>query len=743
MKKLLFTLLVFHFSFLILNAQWVQTNGPYGNGIIRCFAVSGNNIFGGSYSLGVFLSTNNGDTWAPTSLNNVAVLTMFANGTTIYAGTNFGAYRTTNNGQSWTFINDGLPVYGGQDVYTFALKGSNLYIGTDAGIYVSSNNGNNWNSLALTDKLVTALLVNGNNIFAGTWNNYSSDSAVMISTNNGLNWANAGLGHNNIKYLVSSGNNIFALTDVESSNLYLTTNNGQTWVQRGLSNFYLYCLAFSGTTLFAGTNEMQDNHIMRSNDYGANWISASNGLLSSSAIRSIAVNGSYLFAATEEISRNDVYRSTNNGDNWYLSNTGMCYKLVLSLASFGSNIFAGTYVGGVYYSSNNGNNWSAVNNGLPNKPIDVLASTGNYLYAGVGVIDNTGYGIFRTSDNGLNWYQTGLNDVQVTHLITNGNIIYAGGNSATTASRIFLSTDYGASWTSICSNYNDIVALAVTGSSIFAAFNTDSLYRSTNNGVNWVVVNNGIPSMYINAITTINNNILVGTGGNGIFLSTNNGNNWSPVNNGLPEAEYSSVLRFVTNGSYIFAGMGEAYQGTVKLIYLSTNNGVTWINKSQGMDTISVWVPSMLVANNYIFAGTDIQSGQGDFGTSVWRRSYNDIIGINKISELVPATYSLKQNYPNPFNPSTKIKFDIPKGVSPLGSRSSLLNPINRVGAGGMTVLKVYNILGKEISTLVNEKLQPGTYEITFNASQYPSGVYFYRLITDGYTDTKRMVLLK
>jgi hypothetical protein len=60
-----------------------------------------------------------------------------------------------------------------------------------------------------------------------------------------------------------------------------------------------------------------------------------------------------------------------------------------------------------------------------------------------------------------------------------------------------------------------------------------------------------------------------------------------------------------------------------------------------------------------------------------------------------------------------------------------------------MTVLKVYDILGKEISTLVNEKLQPGTYEVTFNASQYPSGVYFYRLITDGYNETKRMILLK
>jgi hypothetical protein len=102
----------------------------------------------------------------------------------------------------------------------------------------------------------------------------------------------------------------------------------------------------------------------------------------------------------------------------------------------------------------------------------------------------------------------------------------------------------------------------------------------------------------------------------------------------------------------------------------------------------------------------------------------------------------LSQNYPNPFNPETKIKFSVPVDSRIRGNdRGGAFG--NDKGGNGKVVLKVYDILGKEIETLVNEKLNPGTYEVTFNASQYPSGVYFYRLITGSFTDTKKMILLK
>jgi hypothetical protein len=101
----------------------------------------------------------------------------------------------------------------------------------------------------------------------------------------------------------------------------------------------------------------------------------------------------------------------------------------------------------------------------------------------------------------------------------------------------------------------------------------------------------------------------------------------------------------------------------------------------------------------------------------------SQLIGINPISSEIPIQFSLSQNYPNPFNPSTKIKFSIPSIAQ--------------------TFLYVYDILGGEIATLVNQQLQPGTYEVEWEASQYPSGVYFYTLRTTGFKETKRMVLLK
>jgi hypothetical protein len=108
-------------------------------------------------------------------------------------------------------------------------------------------------------------------------------------------------------------------------------------------------------------------------------------------------------------------------------------------------------------------------------------------------------------------------------------------------------------------------------------------------------------------------------------------------------------------------------------------------------------------------------------------------VKITKISTEIPEKYSLYQNYPNPFNPVTKIKFEIPSGLS--FPNSSIGNP--------QVLLKVYDILGKEIATLVNEKLNPGTYEVEFNGANLPSGVYFYRLIAGDYAAVKKMLLLK
>jgi hypothetical protein len=101
----------------------------------------------------------------------------------------------------------------------------------------------------------------------------------------------------------------------------------------------------------------------------------------------------------------------------------------------------------------------------------------------------------------------------------------------------------------------------------------------------------------------------------------------------------------------------------------------------------------------------------------------NTLVGLNKIASELPDKFSLSQNYPNPFNPSTKIKFQLPKL--------------------GFVKLTIFDILGEEIQVLVNQQLSPGTYEADFNSSNLPSGVYYYKIESEEFIETKKMVLIK
>jgi len=105
------------------------------------------------------------------------------------------------------------------------------------------------------------------------------------------------------------------------------------------------------------------------------------------------------------------------------------------------------------------------------------------------------------------------------------------------------------------------------------------------------------------------------------------------------------------------------------------------------------------------------------------------MIGIQNINTDIPSSYTLYQNYPNPFNPRTVIRFDIQK--SEVRSQKSEVT------------LKIFDVLGHEVTTLVNEKLSPGTYSVYWNASEYPSGIYFYKLMTGEFVETKKMIVIR
>jgi hypothetical protein len=137
---------------------------------------------------------------------------------------------------------------------------------------------------------------------------------------------------------------------------------------------------------------------------------------------------------------------------------------------------------------------------------------------------------------------------------------------------------------------------------------------------------------------------------------------------------------------------------------------------------------------NCFLTGTVSFNGQLKIGTL---KVLNSTIGIKNISDNTVPLKFLINNYPNPFNPSTKIKFSVPQVRLLFGGSSP-----NVVGVD-LVQLKVYDIMGREVQTLVNEKLNPGTYEVTFDGSALTSGVYFYRLFVNGFSETKKMLLVK
>jgi hypothetical protein len=136
--------------------------------------------------------------------------------------------------------------------------------------------------------------------------------------------------------------------------------------------------------------------------------------------------------------------------------------------------------------------------------------------------------------------------------------------------------------------------------------------------------------------------------------------------------------------------------------------------------TAAFWLDSLdasYTTTNAAFKGTDgLPVGSNNWNSKV-------VTGVNKVNNNLPNSFSLSQNYPNPFNPTTLIQYSIPK--------SSAVS------------IKIYNLLGQEVATLVNQQQKAGNYSVNFNASRLASGIYMYRIQAGSFTSTKKMTLLK
>ncbi|HEY5125488.1 MAG TPA: SBBP repeat-containing protein [Ignavibacteria bacterium] len=203
-----------------------------------------------------------------------------------------------------------------------------------------------------------------------------------------------------------------------------------------------------------------------------------------------------------------------------------------------------------------------------------------------------------------------------------------------------------------------------------------------------------------------------------------------PVNGNL---QPTMISRDKYNNIYILCGY---------YYYQPVNAGYLFIKYKSNGDSVWTFTYNSPVARNYgkafLLEGEDkiFVTGRAygnNTGYDITTLELSQTNSIRNVGNEIPANFSLYQNYPNPFNPTTKIRFEIPATLSFPHAPSG--NPYIR--------LAVFDITGREIATLVNEFLQPGSYKVTFDGSNLPSGIYFCKLQAGGFTETKKIVLLK
>lgn len=270
-----------------IQAQWTSTESP--PSLVNCITVSGTKIFAGDENTGVYLSTNNGDNWTQLNngLQNTEINTLFISGTDLFAGTDEGAYLSMDDGENWSEIFAGIP---NTNILAFAVLGSNLFVGTGEGIFLSTDNGSSWtesDSGYQFTPSATAFAVSGSNIFAGL------GFGVYLSTDNGESWnlKNPDISASSIRSLIAVGLNIFVGTSNEG--VYLSTDNGESWTEKnnGLTSEGIWDFAASGTNLFVAT----DDGVFLSTDNGSSWVSTD--FNNDTQAWTVAVSDNYLFAA--------------------------------------------------------------------------------------------------------------------------------------------------------------------------------------------------------------------------------------------------------------------------------------------------------------------------------------------------------------------------------------------------------------------------------------------------------------
>lgn len=785
--------------------SWVSSNSGLTNTSVSSLGVVGTNLFAGTAG-GLFISTNNGTNWNTSNagLGSAIVYAYASVGSKIYVGSGNGAFSSTDDGASW------FPT-GLGSVSSLAVVDTNIFAGTDNGVYLSTNNGTSW-KLVTISLFAKSLIVSGTNIFA------SLSDGIYLSTNHGVSWTriNSEL---TSSFMATNGSDLFAST---SGGLYSSTDNGMNWTDLTTNIVGTNVLSYAvvGTSLFAGTSD----GAFLSTDNGGNWVRRDSGLtrLTNERINDLIVNGNNIFAATGD----GVFLSSDRGTSWTAINSGLpyLYLYMISLAFSGNNLIAGSWPG-IFLSTNNGGSWNQLTTAPTN--VSSMATSGSNIYAGTYFL-----GLFLSTNNGASWTQpnSAFIGTTVNALVPSGTNLFAG-----TDMGAFLSTDNGTSWTGINTGLTktNILSLITDGAYLFAGTNGGGVFLSSNSGTNWIEIDTSFTTTDVTSLIAKDSFIFAGSSGAGVWkrplkevlptlvfssktitfgnvgisdslnltlkitnvssdtitfdsiytnttifnvqprkgslIETDTGSltiTFHPTNSGqfydtlhLKNNSNIPLIKIPLSGNAPFStitilptqvSFGNVKKDSTKeLLFSITNNSISVLQidslytGTKYFDVVHTLADNIIKKGDTTYASirfTPSNIGQfvdtlfvvNNSQTSLMKvllGGNGSLTNVTQLDNQIPTVYTISQNYPNPFNPATTIRFGIP----------------NR----SWVKLEIMNTLGQRIATLVNEEREVGYYETRWEPN-IASGIYFYRIETialdnpkNKFAETKKLLLLK
>ncbi len=581
---------------------------------------------------------------------------------------------------------------------------------------------------------VHALAIDGNGrIFAGSFGN-----GVYRSTDHGTTWIQliSGLTNHKVQSIcVQPSGNVFVGTD--SGGIYRSIDNGTTWTNVGLNGKAVLSIAIkSSGEIFAGVgfSGIDDGGVFRSTNNGDSWEAVNNGL-TSVVVQALAVHpAGYIFAGT---GGDGVFRSTDNGANWVQQDLAGFSVTSIAIKPNGL-IFGGTYLDGIYYSTDDGATWNDTTQSFSKCRTLAINGSGN-IFAGT---DREGF--FRSANDAACWYSMGFDNEYVRAIVVNSNGF------------VFVGTDLGIYRTTKTSNQTLAIDMVSLNFDVHVHppnpyTQSDSFYvrNVTSSPIDISSITVGDP-----AYTFTPTSATINPGDTSWFLVTFTpkiaGDHPDRINvfsdptvfpeairlNGfahLPNMRlFSSSLHFGSvnigtfkDSSYSIQNKGNDILIIDNIVLTNTDfsNVPPIINAAGALEIINNtlrFTPTIMgLVSSVIMIYSNTPTSPDTFIV--------DGVGLSPTSGVdgneIPNRFSLGQNHPNPFNPSTTIEFSLPHS--------------------GFVSLKVLNILGQEVATLISEYKSAGRYTHLWNADGFPSGTYFYRLQTGSSIETKKLSLIK